>query len=462
MGRRFHCVPDTSKYSPLEPGDSVLTSVFAVRILPRSLQPSAGGVVVQPATVRDPRGRLPAAPIDGETLLKLGRASSQDALEQLRRHSPEALAGALLELAPSQRVEFLETAERLDEIVPLLPEAEFARTLRGAGIEESGWLVEFASPEQRVAAVDLDCWKDFRFSPSRLLEWIDAMIEAGPETLAVSFYELDPEVWVLAMRALGDFSVLGLGDVYASHGTTGDGLVFYDAHSAESEDRIREILSTALHYAPSHYSRLVYGAITESGAECEAYASRWQRNRLADLGFPDREQAMRAYEPLKVAETPVLDLGREAEPGAVVVAAQVPSQLSGRALGRTLAELPPHRTDEVMNGIFALANALAVADRALLMEPETVEQSLEKAVRGIDRGLEALARARNQTLGAVLDATPPLDLFRIGATLDPDLRPRITLADLVKEEELADWNVELEMISEEDSTLGGDGRLKQS
>ena len=73
-------------------------------------------------------------------------------------------------LAPPQRLEFLEGAERVAEIVPLLPEAEFTSTVRGAGIEEAGWLVEFASPEQRVAAVDLDCWRDTRFSASRFFE----------------------------------------------------------------------------------------------------------------------------------------------------------------------------------------------------------------------------------------------------------------------------------------------------
>lgn len=406
---------------------------------------------------------MPAAPVDGETLLRLGRDGAGDALEQLRQYSPEELAGALRELSPARRVEFLETAERVDEIVPLLSEAEFTSTVRGAGIEESGWLVEFASPEQRIAAVDLDCWKGFRFSPSRLFEWIDAMIEAGPETLAASFFELDPEIWVLAMKAMGEFFVLGLGDAYASEGTTDDGVVFYDAHTAESEDRIREILDTARSYAPSEYWRLVYAAISESQAESEEFAARWQSDRLADLGFPDRAQAMRAYTPLKVDETAAPDLGREARSGALVsTTSQVPTHLSGSPIGRALAELPPRRGREVLSYILAVANALAVADRLPLTERETAEQSLEKALRGIDRGLAELARARNQTAGAVLDATPPLDLFRIGATLDADLRPRNTLSDLAREEEGADWNVETEMISEEDQTLESDGRLSQS
>lgn len=392
-------------------------------------------------------------------MLELGRAGSGGALERLRQYAPEALAAALRDLDPARRVEFLETAERVDEIVPLLPEADFTSTVRGSGIEESGWLVEFASPEQRVAAVDLDCWRDFRFSPSRLFEWIDAMIEAGPETLAAAFDELDAEIWVLALRTMGDFSVSGLEDAYFNDGTAIDGMVYYNAHSAEHEDRLHEILSTALYYAPSHFYPLVYGAIYESHAETEELAARWQQSRLADLGFPEREQAMRAYAPLKVDEAPVLDIRPEAEPGAVVGAAsRVPALLGGSLLGEAIAGLSVHRSEAVMNDILAVANALAVADRLPLAEPETVERSLAKALRGIECGLAEVARSQNLPASAVLDATPPLDLFRIGATLETELRPRATLEKLLEEEEGADWNVKTEMISEDDRTLGADGR----
>jgi hypothetical protein len=112
-----------------------------------------------------------------------------------------------------------------------------------------------------------------------------------------------------------------------------------------------------------------------------------------------------------------------------------------------------------MGSILAVANALAVADELPLAERETVERSLAKALRGIERGLAAGVRARSQSPGTVLDATPALDLFRIGATLDPELSPRKTRADLREDEQRADWNLETEIISEADQTLRGDGFL---
>jgi hypothetical protein len=471
MSRRLSRLSDTDKYSSIGARDSGLTSTSIPHTLPRarSTEPGnrEGGTLVA-STERDSSNPLPVAPIDGQTLLQLGRAGSTETLELLRRHSPEALAGALRRLTPAERMEFLETAERVDEIVPLLSEAEFTSTVRGAGIEENGWLVEFASPEQRIAAVDLDCWKDLRFSPRRLFEWLDAMIEAGPETLAASFFELDEELWVLAMRAMGEFSILGLDGGDGGDGMTIDGLVYYDAHSAESEDRIAEILRTALLYAPSQYWRLVYGAVAGGVAESTHFATRWHRNRLNDLGFPDRGQAQRAYAPLEVDEIAALDASPSGSSAAVVGAPEhLPEHHGGSLLGRALAALPPHRIHSVMTAILAVANALAVADRLPLAEPDSIERSLAKARRGIELGLAELSRSQNRPADVVLDATPALDLFRMGATLARDLRPTVVMANPSEEEDAlddirGDWGIETERISEADQTVGSDGRPNHS
>lgn len=395
-------------------------------------------------------------------MLELARTGTAAAVEQLRGYSPRELAGAVQALAPAQRLEFFENAERVDEIVPLLPEAEFASTVRGAGIEDAGWLVEFASPEQRVAAVDLDCWKDSRFSASRLFEWLDALIEAGHESLSASFDELDPELWVLAMKELGNFSVLGLGDVPDGQGSSLDGVVFYDAHTAEGEDRITEILTAALHHAPAQYWRLVYGAIAESRVESEQFAARWHQNRLGDLGFPEREHAMRAYKPLAVDPRPVVDLGPA--PGAMVRRPEghLPVQLRGTLLGRALLELAPADGDRVLADILTVANTIAVADRLPLADTATIPRSFEKAVRGIERGLEELVRVRGQSPGAVLASVAALDLFRTGVSLDPELRPVGTVEEVAAAEQGDDWNVETEVIADEDRTVTADGRLSRS
>ena len=365
---------------------------------------------------------------------------------QLRGLSAQQIADRVQALPPAVREEILALVERPEEVVPLLNEVELVSTLRAVGLADAGWLLEFASPEQRVACIDLDCWRDTRLSLHRVGEWLDAITEAGPHVLAATLDEFDPELWVLLMQEMADFAVLSA-DTEPPDGLTEDGMVWYHPHHEGHESRLSEILRVAFSEAPQRYWQMVYGAIYESGAESEEFALRWHRARLNDLGFPDRERALQLYAPLEVSGAPVLDAGPPSEGSGVATTAQLPRRLRGALIGRALAELAPDRAGEMLGYVLAVGNAVAIADRLPLADPATIEQSLRKAVRGIDRGLRALATARRQTPGEVLDRTAPFDLFRIGVGLDPELRPGRSLADIEDEQEAAtaDWDVQIEV-----------------
>lgn len=388
----------------------------------------------------------------------LAQSGDEAAVARLQGYSAQQLADSVLGVPMQRRAGLLELLDRVDEIVPLLPEAEFTSTVRATGIEDAGWLVEFATSEQRVAAVDLDCWRNLRLSPSRLFEWIDAMIEAGPETLLSAFDELDLELWVLAMKEMADFQV-GAGE--ESGLMTDDGVVFFDPHSAEHEDRLHAILSTARDESPRHYWGFVYGAVLGSRRESEQYAARWQRGRLNDLGFPDRDQAMRAYRPLapETVPVPAAPLGEDPN-GPRTRRSQAPAMLEGTLLGLAMGALPAERASEVFSFVLGVANSLAVADDLDLANTDSLQQSLSKAIRGIEGGLAALHERHGRPVGELLDAVAPLDLFRVGASLDPELGRSQTASKFHYEEKLDDWNVETETLDAEDQTVGLDGRLR--
>jgi len=193
--------------------------------------------------------------------------------------------------------------------------------------------------------------------------------------------------------------------------------------------------------------------------ECAAFAARWSRGRLEDLGFPARERALRAYRPLRADARVVTDIGPgvAAEHG-LAVPLPLPARLQGTAVGRALAELPAARAAEILGLVSGVANTVAVADGLPLAESASVERSLRKALVGIDRGLEEVARASGQPAAVVLDRTPPLDLFRIGATADPRLVPRREAEPMDAAAERGDWDVTHEEIADEDRSVGPDGR----
>ena len=116
---------------------------------------------------------------------------------------------------------------------------------------------------------------------------------------------------------------------------------------------------------------------------------------------------------------------------------------------------------------FALMVAIAIAGSAAAQQQRFEGRVLDekgKALKGVDRGLTALATAHHRSLGETADPTPTRNLFRIGATLHPELRPPQTLANLEAKEDADvgfDWNVLDEWLSEADQTLGSDGRLRR-
>jgi hypothetical protein len=358
--------------------------------------------------------------VSGTSLLRLARVSREAAKKKLRDLGEEEQARACLELRAEVRTEFLMLLDHPENVVPLLPDAEVCMTIRGSGMTDGAWLLELATREQTQACFDLDCWKGPRLDLPRTAEWVDALIEAGPETLARAVGETDGEVWVLLLRSLADVVVIGKEETPPDGSISVDGVVHFVPHEGADPSRVQQLAKTLAGHSPGEYWSLVYGAIFESPAEMQEYAQRWRSGRLADLGFPEREQALRVYARLRPEEAPVLDVST---PGAALVPTRtLPRQLQGSLVGEALRKLSPARAGELLGYVLAVANALAVADDLVLSDPEAVPQALEKAVRGIDVGLRELARLRGRPPEEMLDHTLPLDLFRIGATLEASLR----------------------------------------
>ena len=121
--------------------------------------------------------------------------------------------------------------------------------------------------------------------------------------------ELDLEVWLLALRQTTEVCVIGKEDEAPPGWFTEDGVCYFRAGSDEDFARTREIAQASFDGAQAFYWRLVYGLLFESPAECEEFARRWRTARIGDLGFPDLEQAMRAYRPLAIEEAAPWELG---------------------------------------------------------------------------------------------------------------------------------------------------------
>jgi hypothetical protein len=309
-----------------------------------------------------------------------------------------------------------------DPVVADMPPTELCVTARASGMSEAPWLLSMAGPEQIQACFDLDCWERDELAHDRVIEWLRALEEGGEATLSRGLDTVDPEVLLLAVRSMAEFAVLAKEQSPPEGWFTVDGIVYCGPREGVDPALLRAVLALAFRDNPTRYWQLVYGVLFELDSECEEGGLRWRTGRLADLGFPELEQAMRVYGPLRPEEAPVWEMGRPSD--VLVPIHLVPQQVAGTLLGEALGKLPPQRASDVFGYVLAVANAVAVADRLPLSAAESIPRAVEKAVRGIDRGLQELARVRRLPIEEILESTLPRDLFRIGATLDPTLRRR--------------------------------------
>ena len=362
--------------------------------------------------------RVPDGRLSGLDVLRRARTDRKAARAQLRGVSPEALASACQDLRPEARNEFLMLVDHPEHVVPHLPDAELCFTIRAGGMSEAAWLLEMATPRQRQACVDLDVWQGAELTHERALEWVDALIEAGREVLVRGIEQLDPEFWILSLKRMADVVVIGREDERPEGFFTEDGVVYFRAHADEDFARVKEIMQTAFSESQPYYWNMVHGMLFELPTECEEYALRWRTGRLADLGFPERDWAMRVYRPLELDQVETVDVTRahEGEVHALVARSDLPRQLRGSLVGEALTRLPGDRAGDVLGYILGVANCLAVADGLSLSDAESIPHALDKAVSGIDQGLREVCRARDQAPEVVIETTRPLDLFRVGLT----------------------------------------------
>ena len=101
----------------------------------------------------------------------------------------------------SRRAELLELAPLPEAIIPELPEAELVFTVKAVGLADATWILEYATPEQFVACVDLDIWRGTTPDRNNLDEWIDAFAGISSDGLFRALHSLDPELVVLFLKS---------------------------------------------------------------------------------------------------------------------------------------------------------------------------------------------------------------------------------------------------------------------
>jgi hypothetical protein len=391
--------------------------------------------------------RLPVDLPELRRLLARARRDPKAAGAEIERMPLDAQVALVCEAPPAERSRLLDLVPEPEKVIPLLPDAELVFTARAVGVEDASWLVEHATSEQLVAAFDLDAWRGTAPDPSALERWMAALAEAGEEALLRALQALDPELVVLWLAERAEVSLK------PSEQDDPDWSPPIGAHTVEGQfflqprrmgDDLAPLLTALRALFQSDYwlyFRTMQGAIWELRSELESWALRWREGRLEELGFPAWEEAARIYAYVAPALRAALPAG---EPAALDVDAfrlpvwmpELPVAPDSRhAIFRALGDLEEDERRAFFYAFVALSNRVAVADRMELADPETLPRAIEKAAATASLGLEHAARENGLAPADVLRRAPVEWLFRVGASLDPGVRPDLEDASDEESEE---------------------------
>lgn len=376
-------------------------------------------------------------------LLKLARSSRKQATDAIAALSLEEQAELVCSTPLEVRERMLQLTPLPEEVIPLLPEAEFCFTAKAIGLGDASWILEHATATQLVASLDLDAWDGLLPDPTTRREWMTALAEAGDEPLLLAAQSLDPEFVVLMLRDRAHVMLDPKDDDWqAPEGAiTLEGQFYLLAH--DPGDDLTDLLQM-LHVLFREdywlYFRMMQGVIWELESDLQEWALSWRVARLEDLGFPRWEEAMRIYGYVRPEERgripkPV-DALNVREWHLPVFLPELPAELTqGHSLFRAAAEL----NDDERRGFFyafvAIANKLAVADRKPLGDATTLPETIETAAEVLSTALEYLASENAMAAPDVLRGVPLERLFRVGAGLKERLPPPLVDPDANESDE---------------------------
>jgi hypothetical protein len=379
-----------------------------------------------------PSRPLPPPPV--RSLLKLARADRSAARSELEKLSLDERVEVVCEAPIGRRSEILDLVPDCELVIARLPEAELCFTVKQVGLADAAPILECATDAQLVACFDLDAWGDDVPDRQRLSQWIEALAEAGEQTLIRGARAIDPESLVLFLKDRIDVVLKPSGDDSWQPPPAAQTLEgqFYFAAWREGDDlaRVAELLHVLFQHDYWLYYRMMQGVIWELEAETEEWALRWRTGRLMDLGFPPREEAISIYARVRPEDRASLpELGPGAQPLDVgewhlpVWMPQLPVETDARhLLFRAAAKLGEAERRHFFYAFLGLANAVAVADRLPLGDADSIPNAIDKAASIASRGLEYIANANPLDPVEILQRTPLERLFRVGASLERERR----------------------------------------
>jgi hypothetical protein len=330
----------------------------------------------------------------------------------------------------------LEMREDLETAVPQIPTQTFVRIARQLRDEHRLDLVlPHATAEQLTGIMDLDVWRGDQVEIPKVREWLNRIVDCYGEAqqprgaLSKIMYGMDPEMWTYGLMHATAVAELDPEDdqsrqlIVESMATlvtyeTPDGSYVVGVPDSELGRSVLRIIDAMYQDGLEEGRKLVSSIKWTTAAQTEEDLLRWRSGRLADLGFPEWEEAMRLFRPLAT------EAALEESGPAPVIQAEGPGEPPARFAGgdllrRTLARLSDAEHGTRTREFLLLVNELMAAQKLEPGDENLQERAINQAQATVSLGMELLTSGLDhpdpeEFLAQRLVAVGVRGLFRVG------------------------------------------------
>ena len=336
---------------------------------------------------------------------EFNRLPLRDKISRIRQEPPKKRMALILDDPEGQR------------LTRALTPQELYWTFKDIGATDALELLTFASPEQRGFFLDMELWERSSFSQTKALEWLDYLLQAGEETVVDQLPHLDLELLLLILCK--EITVGGgVGELLpddertADWDHTFDNLYFISFKNPKNARLIGTFLDLVFRVDRRLYRSLMEGVKNEVEGELEEEAFAFRTGRLADLGFPSREEAVFIYARVDPGSFAPSEEQKMLLPGG---SETLPAPLrDDTLLARALSRLG---SEELILELNYLINSALVVDDTSLSDSEAMQAIMQRVSGYLTIALEFLCGNDEEQASGILTREPFTRLFQLGHSI---------------------------------------------
>jgi len=316
---------------------------------------------------------------------------------------------------------------------------EFYLMMKEIGETDAISLLTNCSPEQLAFCLDLELWEKWDFRFDQACTWLGYILSIGEEHLWAHLRRLDWELIQLIL--INGIEVGGgVGELSTDAERLGDwdhsidNLYFITFRDSKHARLLGSLIDILYRYDHQLYMDLMEGCRSSIKSELEDLCYQFKSGRLADLGFPDYDQAIEIYLPIP-PEAFALSDGKSSITADVYATVLLSSPDNGGGSDTLLSRiLQSNSSVALQQELGYLFNCALIAENGTMPDDDTIRIISNRVYGWLNIALEHLA-GNNEVKGREIIYKEYIKrLFRLGCGIIQDV---VRLAKTVQSDNYA-------------------------